>query len=253
MHQLYQHHLDRQRRDELILSHLYLVRHVVGKLAARLPPEVDHENLEAAGVLGLVEAATHFDPSRGVQFKTFAYFRIRGAILDELRRNSPLSQEVLKKLGRIRAAYQRLPPPVSLEALAQATGLSVDEITDALAAWRLCRMASLDAFPESPRDGALANQLADGNGRAVLSPYGSASKWDGPDHHLEQQELTQLLAQAIEALPSRERTVFLLHHLEDLRLREIAQVLQLSESRVCRLLQAAEWRIAEFLRRKEVL
>ena len=77
-------------RDELILNHLWLVRHLVGKLAARLPPGVDVDNLESAGLLGLVEAAQRFDVSRGVDFNAFAALRIRGAMIDEARRNSPL-------------------------------------------------------------------------------------------------------------------------------------------------------------------
>lgn len=251
--QAYQQTLERTQRDELILSHLHLVRHVLGKLAARLPPGLDRENLEAAGVLGLVEAAAHFDATRGVQFKTFAYYRIRGAILDELRRNSPLSQDALRKLARIRSAYQRLAPPVGLEKLAQATGLSVEEITDTLAAWRLCRMASLDDFQHGAPHAPLRDGVAVGETNGLHRAHDSPGTYESPDCQLERRELAQLLAQAIEALPSRERTVFLLHHLEDLRLKEIAQVLQLSESRVCRLLQAAEWHIAEYLRGKEAL
>ncbi|MCS7166655.1 MAG: sigma-70 family RNA polymerase sigma factor [Gemmatales bacterium] len=250
--QTYQQTCQRQQREELILSHLYLVRHVLGKLAARLPPEIDRENLEAAGILGLVEAAANFDPNRGVQFKSFAYFRIRGAILDELRRNSPLSQEALKKLAKIRAAYETLPAPVTFEALAQATGMSTDEIADTLAAWRLCRMTSLDAFQETlpPRAqlGSLDNALEDALGE---SP--TLASHDRPELRLQRQELIQALAQAVAQLPSQQRTVLMLYHMEDLRLKEIAELLQLSESRVCRLLQAAEWNVAEYLRRKEVL
>ena len=70
---------EKERRDQLILEHLPLVRHLVGKLIAELPPGIDVDNLESAGILGLVEAAHHFDPERGVQFKTYAYTRIRGA------------------------------------------------------------------------------------------------------------------------------------------------------------------------------
>jgi len=247
---VYRETLSRQQRDELILSHLYLVRHVLGRLAARLPPGIDRENLESAGVLGLVEAAAHFDPSRGVQFKTFAYFRIRGAILDELRRNSPLSQETLKKWSRIRDAYQRQPAPVSLETLAQTTGMSLEEVTDTLAAWRLCRLLSLDQ-PSHDQDRSAGDSAE--NHLASVQPLGNRQVQPGPDQTLERRELAALVAEAIEQLPARERTVFLLYHTEDLRLSEIAQVLGLSESRICRLLQSAEWRIAEFLRHKEVL
>src|SRR5690606_6309749 len=99
---------------------------------ADLPDGIDLENLEAAGILGLVEAAAQFDPSREVAFTTFAYQRIRGAILDELRRNCPLSRKMLKRWEVIREAYARLEAPVSPEQLAEATGLSVEDVLECL-------------------------------------------------------------------------------------------------------------------------
>src|SRR5437764_11345802 len=94
--QTYHDQAARARRDRLILDHLPLVRHAIGRLVGRLPAGVDAENLESAGVLGLVEAATRFDADRGVKFETFAYLRIRGAVVDELRRSSCLPQQVLE-------------------------------------------------------------------------------------------------------------------------------------------------------------
>src|SRR5262245_37449565 len=114
------------------MEHLPLVRHLVGKLVAELPTGVDIETLEAAGVLGLVEAATNYDPQREARFKTYAYLRVRGAVLDELRRNCPLPQPMLETLAKVRKAYRTLPAPVSVVALANATGLSEDEVADAL-------------------------------------------------------------------------------------------------------------------------
>src|SRR5207253_2587988 len=101
----------------MILSHLPLVRHVIGRLAAQLPPGTDVENLESAGTLGLVEAAGNFDPARGSDFGTYAYGRIRGAVLDELRRNCPLPQHMLERVARVRRAYEELRPPVTVDAL----------------------------------------------------------------------------------------------------------------------------------------
>src|SRR3954469_25606357 len=124
--QAYQRQADQTRRDDLILGHLPLVKHVIGRLVGGLPPGVDAENLESAGVLGLVEAAAKFDPSRNAQFKTFAYLRIRGAIVDELRRNSPLPQHVLGRVSAIRRACRTLPHPVTVDAIVAATGLTAD-------------------------------------------------------------------------------------------------------------------------------
>ena len=89
-------------RDQLVVDNLPFVRHILSKLLNQLPRGVDAENLESAGVLGLIEAASQFDASRKVEFRTFAYQRIRGAILDELRRNCPLSQQMLQRLSTLR-------------------------------------------------------------------------------------------------------------------------------------------------------
>lgn len=220
------------RRDELILGHLSLVRHALGRLLAELPPAVDVENLEAAGTLGLVEAATHFDPARGVEFKAYAYHRIRGAMLDELRRNCPLPQDMLQRVAKMRKAYEALPPPVTPEALSDATGLGYEEVLDGLAAIRMTRMLSWETAGK-----ALALRLDD--------PH------DRPDSALERSEERRLVTGAIESLPERERLVVTLYYMEDLRLKEIGQVLKLSESRVSRLLTAALFRLGEQLRARE--
>src|SRR5215470_10243134 len=122
--QAYQQQAAQTRRDQLILAHLPLVKHAIGRLMGRLPSGVDAENLESAGVLGLVEAANRFDPERGVKFETYAYPRIRGAVVDEMRRNSCLPQEAMEQVANVRRAYQQAPAPVTVEALAAATGLS---------------------------------------------------------------------------------------------------------------------------------
>jgi RNA polymerase sigma factor for flagellar operon FliA len=220
------------RRDELILSHLPLVRHIIGKLAAELPPGVDIENLESAGTLGLVEAANNFDAERGTQFKTYAYTRVYGAVIDELRRNSPLPQLMLERVALVRRAYRDLPPPVTVEALAAATGLTEDEVSDALAAFRMTRMTSLDKVAET-----VGTRLDE--------------KQEAPDALAEKAERGQLLTEAITALPERERLVVTLYYLEDLRLKEIGQVLELSESRVSRVLNAALFRLGEYIRARE--
>jgi RNA polymerase sigma factor for flagellar operon FliA len=220
------------QRDELILGHLPLVRHILGRLAARLPYGVDLENLEAAGTLGLVEAATRFEPERGIHFKTFAYTRIRGAIYDELRRNCPLPQELLERVAQVRQALQSLPPPVRVEALARGTGLNEDDINECLAAMRMTRVVSWNDIAE-PTDDANAN------------PAGT------PEQRLENAERRRLLAEAIKTLPDAERLAITLYYMEDLRLKEIGCVLNLSESRVCRLLKSAELRLEEFVRQRE--
>jgi RNA polymerase sigma factor for flagellar operon FliA len=216
-----------QDRQELILSNLALVRHVLGRLRAKLPPGLDLENLEAAGVLGLVEAANRFDPAHGTRFQAFAYPRIRGAILDELRRNCPLPQHLLERIALVRHLYRTLPPPVSVEQLVAATKLSADEVSECLSALRLARVGSWHdvAGPDTTRD--------------------------CPESRAEQAEQQRALADGIAQLEERERLVVTLYYLEDLRLKEIGIVLNLSESRVSRLLKTALFHLAELMRARE--
>jgi RNA polymerase sigma factor for flagellar operon FliA len=221
------------RRDALILDHLALVRHVVGKLIAHLPPGLDLENLESAGMLGLVEAATNFDASRGVEFKSFAIARIRGAALDELRRNCPLPQHVLERVAKLRRAYQKLEEPVTVETLAEATGLSHDEVLDTLAAIRLTQMVSWERTGEP-----ILTRLDD--------------RQEQPQSEFEREERKRTLAEAIASLPERERLVVTLYYMENLRLKEIGQVLKLSESRVSRVLNAALFQLGEYLRARDM-
>lgn len=229
MTQAYQRQAGLQKRDDLIVSHLPLVKHIIGRLVGELPPGVDVENLESAGVLGLVEAAAKFDPTRNAQFKTFAYMRVRGAILDELRRNCPLPQHVLERVALIRKAARTLPAPVTVEALAAATGLSADEVADTLAAERFSKMVSWE-------------QTAEPNG------YAPAATAEPPGADLERGETLQTLTEAIDALPQKERLAVILYYKEELRLREIAEVMQLSMSRISRLLTKATFELGEALK-----
>lgn len=227
----YQEAARRTQQEELILSHLPLVRHVLGRLAFDLPVGVDVENLESAGTLGLVEAAQGFDPTRGVQFKTFAYPRIRGAILDELRRASPLSQQQQERLGQVRRAMNRLLPggPVTIDQLARETGLSAEEVAEALQAARFVRQLGEGTPLEGERD----------RGAEL------------PSRRLEREERRRLLVEAVESLPPQQRLVVTLYYNEDLRLKEISQLMQLSESRLSRLLSEALLNLEGRLRASE--
>ncbi len=227
----YKTHTTREQRDQLIVDHLRFVRHILGKLIPNLPNNVDNDNLESAGVLGLVEAAQQFDPNRGVAFQTFAYSRIRGAILDELRRNSPLPQKMIQQATMVRKAIETLPQPVDSEVIAEQTGLSVDDVEKTLEAMRLARFQNWDD------SAALLGGVLDGHA-------------DRPDELAEKSELQRLLAEAIAELPERERVIVTLYHLEDLRLKEIGEVVQLSESRVSRVLASAHLQLNQIVKAK---
>lgn len=219
----YQQQSIEQRREALVVENLEFVRHILGRLAFNLPSSVDTENLEAAGVLGLVEAAQHFDESRGVPFKGFAYNRVRGAILDELRRNCPLSQQMLQQIATVRTVMDSLDPPVTTEILAEKTGMSKETIESCMAAMRLTRTQSWD-------DSASGNPLR-------------GNEYGDPQRTVFDRELKEVLADCIELLPKQERITITLYYMEDLRLKEIGEVLGLSESRISRILANAQNRL----------
>jgi RNA polymerase sigma factor for flagellar operon FliA len=226
----YQLAVDTADREKLILDHVEYVRCIFSTMAVKVTNEDDRENLYSAGVVGLVQAANSFDPARGVSFKTYAYPRIRGAIVDELRRVSPVPQEVLKQIGMIKKAYQQLEPPVSPELLAQTTGLTLDQVLNCLEAMRFTK----------PQDWNDLNCMI----------HASWQNEEGsPDRDLEKQEMKRILADGIESLPDKERITVTLYFVEELTLKEIGSVINLSEARVSRLLAAAKFRLKEFVRR----
>lgn len=229
----YRHVADQARRDELIVSHLPLVKHVLARVVADLPRGVDVDNLESAGVLGLVEAAGNFDPTRSNQFKTYAYIRVRGAILDELRRNCPLPQKMTEMVTRVRQAYRKLHAPVTVESLSRETKLTIEEVVDVLSAMRITKMVSWEQT-------ALPNGL------------GLAKQVEPPDADLDRKERSQQLTEAIESLPQRDRAVVSLYYRDELRLKEIGEAMGLSESRVSRILSAAMFELGEKLRARGI-
>jgi RNA polymerase sigma factor for flagellar operon FliA len=220
----YQSSSQKASRDQLIIDHLRDVRHILGRMLITLPESVDKENLEAAGVLGLVEAAHHFDPTRNVKFGAFAYFRIRGAILDELRRNCPLPQHMLEKWAQIRAAMERCGGFVSIDVVAARCGLTEQEVENCFDAIRLTRP---EAWQEEFELG-VPDQETD----------------------LDEQDRTTQLAQAIEQLDDRLRAIVGMYYRDELRLKEIGEVMNLSESRVSRLLQQAHVQLKMILKPK---
>lgn len=225
----YQETAGRAAKESLVLDHVHLVRHVLGRVTASLPSGVDRENLEGAGLVGLVEAAERFDPAKG-EFAGFAKRRIRGAMIDELRRNSQLNQSLFQRLKQIEAARQRLPAPASLEDIAAATGLSLEQVVETLEAARWTRV----------EQGIALEQVA-GAGRPDADD-------EDPAQRAEHNDLLEALAAAIERLPERDRLIVTMYHLEDLRLAEIGAVLNLAAGTVSRNLAVAEHRLSEQLR-----
>lgn len=218
-------------RDQLIMENIDYVGRILSTMNFRLEDPDAKENLHSAGMLGLVEAATQFDPSRCVPFRTFAYRRIKGAIVDELRSVSPLSQAMLKNVGRVRRVIETLEPPVSPEVIAEQTGMTLEQVSSTLEAMRFT----------APSDW---NDLSD----EIHSIWTQSD--DVAERDAELEELSELLADAIEQLDDRDRLVLTLYYKEELNMAEIGAAMDLSESRVSRILSEGRFRLQEIVRCK---
>lgn len=221
-------------RDRLILEHLPLLKHIAGRFAFDTSGAVEREDLIGFGMLGLIAAADSWEPSRGLKFSTYAYTRIRGAILDELRRMDFLPRGRRERVRDLEEAFQRLEQeagvPPTPEELAVALDTTVEEVDEILLAARSSVHSSLEAGG-SEQLGAL---LQDPRSQ---DPVGSA-EWE---------EMKQDLMRAIEDLPDQEKTVITLYYAEDLLLREISQVLGVTESRVSQIHGRALYRLGRAL------
>jgi RNA polymerase sigma factor FliA len=215
-------------RDELVVSHLPLVKFIVDRIASSLPPHLDREDLRSAAIVGLISAAERFDPSRGVQFKTFAEQRIRGTIMDELRAQDWLTRSLRDKFKKLEKEFsmleQRLGRSPSSDEVAVAMGLELKDYFRLLEEIHLLSFVSLDdAWHDE--DGAPFGLLD------VLEDKGTES----PQNQMIARQTVERLAEAIDNLPEKERIVITLYYYEELNLKEIGAVLDLTESRISQL------------------
>ena len=215
-------------RDELIVSHLPMVKYLVGRIASQLPPHLDREDLMSAAIVGLITAAERFDPNRGVQFKTFVEQRIRGTIMDELRSQDWLTRSVREKFKRLEREFsileQKLGRNPTSEEVAAAMQMDMDEYFKLLEEVHFLSVVSLDDSWEDEDGGSFG--LLD-----VLED----NKSENPQEQMMAREMVGIMADAIEALPEKERIVVTLYYYEEMNLKEIGAVLSLTESRICQL------------------
>lgn len=211
-------------RDALVEAHLPQVKFIAERLAAKLPPSVDRDDLIGAGVLGLLDAVDKFDASRGVQFKTYAELRVRGAMLDCLRALDWAPRTLRQRAREVEAAYHKIERdsgrPAEEEEVAGALGLSTAQFHTLLSELRGLTLLGLEGNTEEG-DQPLP-QIPDDPARNPLALYESA------------EGRTRLL-EAIDRLPERERQVVALYYLEELTMKEVGAVLGITESRVSQL------------------
>ena len=226
-----------EERERLILQHLPQVRLIARRIQERLPENISLEDLVSTGVLGLISAIDNFDPRFNVKLKTYAEYKIRGAILDSLRGLDWAPRQKRRKAKQIETAInqaeQRLKRSPTEEDIAFELGVTLDEYHGWLVETRGLNIASLE-YASGESSGDLLRYIADGQDNS-------------PSSLLERAELERLLAAGIDGIPEIERTVLSLYFREELTLREIAQVVNLHESRISQLKSQAILRLRSHL------
>jgi len=217
--------------DELVNQHAPLVKRIAYHLMNRLPPNVQADDLIQAGMIGLLEASRNYDPSQGASFETYAGIRIRGAMLDEIRRSDWTPRSVHRKARVVAEAMRTIENEYGRDArdveVAEELGMNLKEYHAILQDASGCRIFSLDEL-------AAVGDVMRGEAGGVHA---------GPYEGLQKDAFKEALAQEIAGLPERERLVMALYYDEELNLREIGQILGVSESRVCQIHSQAALRL----------
>jgi RNA polymerase sigma factor for flagellar operon FliA len=224
-------------RNTLITVYTPLVRFVVGRLG--IPPTglLEAEDLVSYGLIGLINAIDRYDPSRGVRFEAFASVRIRGAVIDQLRTLNWLPRSAISRIRQIEttlaALEQKLGRPAREEEIANEIGVTTERYRQMLLETNstvLSLDAPLNALSQEDEVASLGELLVD-------------HSVPGPVEQAEKQELTNILSKAIDHLPEREKLLLALYYQEELTMKEISKILNVSESRVCQLHMQAVMRL----------
>lgn len=211
-------------REKLIIEYSGLVKLVAGKLSMYLGYNVEYDDLVGYGVFGLIDAIDKFDYDKGVKFETYASLRIRGEILDQIRKMDWIPRTVRQKQKLLDTAYKKIEERsgrmATDEELAAELGISVDELCNMQNETKITNVISLDEYMDA--------------GDARIEPVENKDYMQ-PDKVVEKEEVKKLLLEVLESLTDKEKKVILLYYYEDMTLKEISQVLEVSESRVSQL------------------
>jgi len=231
----------RHKRNELVMQYAPLVKNIVGRLAAKLPIDVaDKEDLINVGIMGLMSALEKYDKTRNVQFETYASFRIRGAVLDELRAKDWVPRATRSKDNKIESAMNALKKNLGRvpgeSEIAAHLGISLDEYFKLLDDARCVSLISTEDLPPDylekySREDVLA-EINEGNPLTMLVDM----------------EFKDKLKQAIDQLPPKEKLVLSLYYYEELTMKEAGRVMELTESRVCQLHAQAVLRLRSMVK-----
>jgi len=223
--------------NERITQFLPMVPKIAQRVVTYLKPPLSFEDMVSAGTLGLIKAARDYDPSHQAKFKTYAYIRIKGAILDELRGSSPLPVSLNKQIQKASALSRKITEQTgtapSDNELAEKLGITIGKLYQTLENARARHFVSIDGFGDDTP--ALGNILASANTTT-------------PDKQLEQTELIDKLTQAIQQLPEKKRQIILLYYQQHLTMKQIADVFKITEPRISQLHASALFNLSVKLR-----
>ncbi len=212
-------------REQLILEYAPLVKLVAGRLSMYLGYNVEYDDLVSYGIFGLIDAIDKFDSMKEVKFETYASLRIRGSILDQIRKMDWIPRTIRQKQKKIDAAMKEIETATGRaatdEEIAQKLEISTDDFADWQSQMKITGVVSLNEFMES--------------GSEIPAEQHNQHRFEEPEEVIEKEELKEVLGQALELLTEKEKKVILLYYYEDLTLKEISNVLEVSESRVSQL------------------
>jgi len=226
-----------ENREEVILRYSPMIKYVANRIAMRLPPHIEVDDLISVGVLGLMDAISKYDSSRGAKFKTYAEFRVRGAILDELRAMDWVPRSIRQKASNVDKVVQTLQAKLSRspedEEVAKEMGISLDQFHDTLNETKGIPVFSLEDLGIAKESGEQQSLLDCLAGKADADPQ----------TQIRLVELKEIIAKAIDALPEKERLMVSLYYYEELTMKEIGAVLEITESRVSQIHSKAVYRL----------
>ena len=217
-------------KEQIVLEHGPLIRYIVNRIAVRLPSHIDVEDLHNTGVIGLMDAIEKYDPEKNCKFKTYAEFRIKGAILDQLRSLDWVPRSVRQKGRKLERAYgeveQRLGRSANEEEVADSLGIQINKFHELINQVRGISLVNLEEIGSNNADGERTGGFAD-----IIEDTQS----ENPFNALTLVEMKDLVADTIASLPEKERLVISLYYYEDLNMKEIGSILGITESRVCQI------------------
>lgn len=212
-------------RENLIIEYAGLVKIVAGRMGMYLGYTVEYDDLVGYGIFGLIDAIDKYELTKGVKFETYASLRIRGAILDQIRKMDWIPRTIRQKQKKLETAMQelekRLGRAANNEELAEELEISVSELEELVNQTTLTNLVSLDEYLEQ--------------GSEVRVEAGNQPRFEQPEQVIERQELKKMLAEAIDTLTEKEQRVIAFYYFEELTLKEISKILEVSESRVSQL------------------